>query len=45
MVFRATRGKALSYFRDIEEEKLKDYTGQKNLSTKTVYFLVFQEGQ
>lgn len=30
MVFRATRGKALTYFRDLDSAGLQDYAGQND---------------
>lgn len=41
MVYRATRGKALTYFQDLRDAELKDYTGVKDLSLRTVYVIVF----
>lgn len=41
-IFRATRGKALIYFQDIENE-MTDYKGNK--FSKSVYIVVFQEGE
>ncbi len=45
MVFRATRGKALTYFRDLDQSGLTDYTGALDNKLRTVYVIVFQEGQ
>jgi len=45
MVFRATRGKALTYFEDILGADLKDYSGEVRMQLRTVYVLVFQDGQ
>ena len=47
MIFRATRGKAYSYFQDLESEEtgLKDYTGAVDKKLRTVYVIVFQDGQ
>jgi hypothetical protein len=45
MVYRATRGKALTHFQDLNKEDLKDYTGVTSLALKTVYVIVFQDGQ
>lgn len=45
MVYRATRGKALTYFEDLVNADLRDYTGASNLSLRTVYVIVFQDGQ
>jgi V-type H+-transporting ATPase subunit a len=44
MVFRATRGKALTYFRDLDTQGLADYSGQLDKKLRTVYVIVFQEG-
>ena len=41
MIFRATRGKALSYFRDLENEGLFDYSGAPQKTLRTVYVIVF----
>lgn len=41
LLFRASRGKVLSYFEDIEEN-LKDFQGRS--LQKCVYVLVFEEG-
>lgn len=43
MIFRATRGKVLSYFRDMDAAGLKDYAGNADRKLRTVYVLVFQE--
>jgi V-type H+-transporting ATPase subunit a len=45
MVFRATRGKALSYFEDLAHEGQIDYAGHSDKKMRTVYVIVFQEGQ
>lgn len=47
MIFRATRGKAFTYFQDIQPDEigLTDYTGAQNTQLRTVYVVVFQEGQ
>ena len=45
MVYRATRGKALTHFEDLVNADLRDYTGSVNLSLRTVYVIVFQDGQ
>lgn len=44
MVFRATRGKALTYFRDLDSAGLQDYAGQMDHKLRTVYVIVFQDG-
>jgi hypothetical protein len=41
ILFRASRGKILSYFEDIETE-LKDFSGR--VLNKVVYIIVFEEG-
>lgn len=41
MVFRATRGKALSYFEDLAHEGQKDYAGHSDKQMRTVYVIVF----
>lgn len=41
MVFRATRGKALTYFRDLDNSGLTDYTGALDHKLRTVYVIVF----
>ncbi len=44
MVFRATRGKALTYFRDFNEAGLPDYAGKLDDIARTVYVIIFQDG-
>mmetsp|Transcript_34270 Transcript_34270/g.25350 ORF Transcript_34270/g.25350 Transcript_34270/m.25350 type:complete len:205 (+) Transcript_34270:680-1294(+) len=44
MVYRATRGKALTHFADIANADLRDYTGASSFKLKTVYVIVFQDG-
>jgi V-type H+-transporting ATPase subunit a len=44
MIYRATRGKALTYFQDLQNADLRDYTGSFRVDTKTVYLIIFQEG-
>lgn len=44
IVYRATRGKALTYFKDMGQAELKQYTGEKIKTPKTVYVVIFQEG-
>ena len=41
MVFRATRGKALTYFEDLSHEGQIDYTGRVDKRLRTVYVIVF----
>ena len=41
MIYRATRGKALTYFSDLLNADLKDYTGARDLKLRTVYVIVF----
>jgi hypothetical protein len=41
MVFRATRGKALTYFRDLDSAGLQDYAGHNDRRQRTVYVIVF----
>jgi len=41
MVFRATRGKALTYFRDLDSAGLQDYAGRMDHRLRTVYVIVF----
>ncbi len=41
MVYRATRGKALTHFQDISGADLRDYTGAVNMRLRTVYVIVF----
>ena len=44
MIFRATRGKALACFRDLEEYGFQDYSGKADKRARTVYVIIFQEG-
>lgn len=44
MVYRATRGKALTYFNDMDAEGLQDYSGALDRRARTVYVIVFQDG-
>ena len=44
LLFRATRGKALTFFSDFKTES-KVVAGQKTLRDKSVYIVVFQEGK
>jgi hypothetical protein len=41
MVFRATRGKALTYFRDFSAAGLPDYAGKLDDLIRTVYVIIF----
>lgn len=41
MVFRATRGKALTYFEDLSAEGQIDYAGYSDKRLRTVYVIVF----
>lgn len=43
MVYRATRGKALTYSKDLEQAS-QTYSGEKDKRTRTVYVIVFQDG-
>jgi V-type H+-transporting ATPase subunit a len=45
LIFRATRGKALTYFEDLSTEGRIDYAGHSDRRLRTVYVIVFQEGQ
>lgn len=44
MIFRATRGKALTYFKDFEDSGLPDYAGRSDNVIRTVYVVIFQDG-
>ena len=44
MVYRATRGKALTYFRDLDAAGLQDYSGSLDNTLRSVYVIIFQEG-
>lgn len=44
MVYRATRGKALTYFNDMDSAGLQDYSGALDRRARTVYVIVFQDG-
>jgi V-type H+-transporting ATPase subunit a len=44
LVFRATRGKALTYFEDLSTDGRIDYAGHADRKLRTVYVIVFQEG-
>ena len=44
LVFRATRGKAYTYFRDLDTSGLADYSGTLDKRLRSVYVIVFQEG-
>jgi hypothetical protein len=41
MIYRATRGKALSYFNDLDSSGLQDYAGGLDHRSRTVYVIVF----
>ena len=41
MVYRATRGKALTYFRALDSAGLQDYAGLLDHKPRTVYVIVF----
>lgn len=41
MVYRATRGKAMTYFRDLDYSAFKDYSGMSDNRPRTVYVIVF----
>ena len=41
MIFRSTRGKALTYFQDIDPNDLREYTGKAKQQIKTVYVIIF----
>lgn len=41
MVYRATRGKALTYFNDMDSAGLQDYSGALDRRARTVYVIVF----
>jgi V-type H+-transporting ATPase subunit a len=41
MVFRATRGKALTHFKDLDSAGLQDYSGDLDHRLRTVYVIVF----
>lgn len=43
MVFRASRGKAITYNRDLDALGLQDYTGAMDHRRRTVYVIVFQD--
>ena len=45
LIFRATRGKALTYFEDLSTEGRIDYAGHSDRRLRTIYVIVFQEGQ
>jgi len=45
MVYRTTRGKALTYFNDMDSAGLQDYAGGLDNRARTVYVIVFQDGQ
>lgn len=41
MIYRATRGKALTYFRALDSNGLQDYAGELDQRPRTVYVIVF----
>lgn len=41
MVYRATRGKALTYFNDLDASGLQDYAGALDKRQRSVYVIVF----
>lgn len=41
LVFRATRGKALTYFEDLSTDGRIDYAGHSDRRLRTVYVIVF----
>lgn len=41
MVYRATRGKALTYFNDLDSSGFKTYSGSLDQRQRTVYVIVF----
>ena len=41
MVYRATRGKALTYFQDMSARGLQDYAGGKDNIQRSVYVVIF----
>lgn len=41
MVYRATRGKALTYFNDLDISGFKNYAGGLDNRQRTVYVIVF----
>ena len=45
MIFRASRGRALTYFNDLNPEVQYDYAGILDKKMRCVYVIVFQEGQ
>ena len=44
IIFRATRGKALTYLRDLEEQGFQDYSGKSEKRLRSVYVIVFSDG-
>lgn len=44
MVYRATRGKALTYFQEMAASGLHDYAGKQDNRQRSVYVIIFQEG-
>jgi hypothetical protein len=41
MVYRATRGKALTYFQDMAASGLLDYSGKLDNRQRSVYVIIF----
>lgn len=41
MVYRATRGKALTYFQDMDSHGLQDYAGALDNRLRSVYVVIF----
>ncbi len=41
MIFRATRGRALTYFQDLRSEGQQDYAGIMDKRLRTIYVIVF----
>ncbi len=44
MIFRASRGRALSYFRDLDSKGQSDYAGILDKKMRAIYVIVFQDG-
>lgn len=44
MVYRATRGKALTYSKDLDPQGNQTYSGERDKRLRTVYVIVFQDG-
>lgn len=41
ILYRTTRGKALTYFNDLDTSGLQDYAGALDQRSRTVYVIVF----